>query len=323
MEKTGKDDSTGFGMIDMGQLLTGTQVVPESWYRTTIPAAPLVTSVVPRDSGLFVTWQTPAWNGGAPIKRYGVHVWRYTVADGIPSYDYVKATEASNTARGLLVPGLVNGYAYVVAAYARNNDDEGQWSVLTPPTRVLVPKIGTVTVGPGAARVTWTAPANVDGSPVARYVVDAYAGSTKVKSVRLSASAREARISGLVNGRAHTFVVWAEGTNGVRVPSKRSVSVTPVDKPGAPRIGTPAAANDAARVYWAAPYDNGGAAVSAYVVKVYSGTRGIKSVTVSGTARSVLVTGLANKGYYAFTVTAKNRVGLGPASTRSGTVRTT
>ncbi len=60
MEKTGKDDSTGFGMIDMGQLLTGTQVVPESSYDSTIPAAPLVTSVVPRDSGLFVTWQTPA-----------------------------------------------------------------------------------------------------------------------------------------------------------------------------------------------------------------------------------------------------------------------
>jgi hypothetical protein len=96
-----------------------------------------------------------------------------------------------------------------------------------------------------------------------------------------------------------------------------------MDRPGAPRIGKPAAADNAARVYWAAPSDDGGAAISAYVIKVYQGTRGIKSVTVSGRARSVLVTGLRNRAYYTFTVTAKTRVGFGAPSPRSGTVRTT
>jgi len=324
MEKAGPDPSTGYGMIDMAELLTGTQVAPESWYRDTLPAAPLVTSVVPRDSGLYVTWQPTAWNGGASIKRYGVHVYRYTVVNGVPHYDYVKTAEASNTAKAVTVRGLVNGYAYSVVAYARNTaiDEEGQWSELTPPTRIYVPKIAGVTVASKAARVRWTAPKNVDGFPVARYIVDVYSGSRRIKHVALSKTARELRVSRLTNGRAYSFVVWAEGTQRVRVPSKRSAAVTPRTVPGAPRIGKPAAANNAARVYWAAPSDNG-ATITAYVVKVYSGTRGIKRVTVSGRTRSVLVTRLGNRASYSFTVTAKNAVGLGPASPRSVAVRTT
>jgi hypothetical protein len=76
-------------------------------------------------------------------------------------------------------------------------------------------------------------------------------------------------------------------------------------------------------VYWTAPADNGGAYISAYVVKIYQGTRGLRSVTVSARATNALITGLGNRGYYSFTVTAKNVVGLGPPSTRSVTVRTT
>ena len=48
----------------------------------------------------------------------------------------------------------------------------------------------------------------------------------------------------------------------------------------------------------------------------------VRTVTVPGSRRSALVTGLPNRGYYAFTVTAKNVVGLGTPSPRSSTVRT-
>jgi hypothetical protein len=223
--------------------------------------------------------------------------------------------------------GLERGATYRVVMTADNTNGQGQYSLpsnaVRVPTRPTAARIGTPTAGPGAARVRWSAPTSSGGSPITGYVVRAYRGWDKVAEVRVPDTARDVRIGGLTNGRAHTFLVRAVNAVGSGPWSARSIAVTPLARPGAPSIGTPAAANDAARVYWRAPADNGGATISAYVIKVYQGTRGIKSVTVSGSARSTLVTGLANKGYYSFTVTAKNVVGLGTPSPRSATVRTT
>jgi hypothetical protein len=58
------------------------------------------------------------------------------------------------------------------------------------------------------------------------------------------------------------------------------------------------------------------------VIKVYQGTRGVKSVTASGSARSLLVKGLKNGASYSFTVAAQNSLGPGPASARSAAVTT-
>jgi hypothetical protein len=170
--------------------------------------------------------------------------------------------------------------------------------------------------------VRWSAPASTGGSAITGYVVKAYQGSTQVRSVTVPATAREVRLAGLTNGRAHTFVVQAVNAVGAGPNSARSIAVIPVATPGAPTIGKPAAADNAARVYWKPPTDNGGAYISGYVVRTWQGSNLIETTTVAGTATSVLVTGLANKAYYAFTVAAKNTAGLGTPSARSTTVRT-
>ena len=128
----------------------------------------------------------------------------------------------------------------------------------------------------------WSAPASTGGRRITGYVVKAYQGWIPVRVTTVPADAREVRFAGLTNGRAHTFVVQAVNAVGTGPNSARSIAVTPRQEPGAPWIGRPAALNDAARVYWTAPVSNGGAYISAYVVRVWQGTPAGQTVTVSG-----------------------------------------
>lgn len=80
--------------------------------------------------------------------------------------------------------------------------------------------------------------------------------------------------------------------------------------PGAPTDVTAAPGSSSALVSWAPAPDNG-TPVTAYTV---TATPGGASVTVPGTDRSALLTGLVNGTTYTLTVTATNLVGDGPVS---------
>ena len=75
-------------------------------------------------------------------------------------------------------------------------------------------------------------------------------------------------------------------------------------------------------VSWSAPVWDGGSAVTAYAVSVYSGSIVAQVVTVSGSPvpETAIVGGLANGTSYTFYVSATNRVGSGPQSLPSSSV---
>ncbi|MGZ4622970.1 MAG: S8 family serine peptidase [Blastococcus sp.] len=94
----------------------------------------------------------------------------------------------------------------------------------------------------------------------------------------------------------------------------------PTTVPGAARIGTPAFGNGTARVWFAPPVSNGGAAVTGYYVRGYRGTTLLKTVWAGPAVTSVVFPGLVNGVVYSFTVAAVNSVGTGPASPHSAAV---
>jgi subtilisin family serine protease len=325
LEVTGRDDDTGYGLLGAYELLTGSPA-PAHPDRGVVPTTPRSITLTPGIDALTVHWAPPTWNGGSPITSYELVVAEDVDGElvGVAT-DTVGATE-TQAVLGLGL-GLERGVDYQVAVRAHNATGPGQTSLPSDAVRLpkppSAPRMGKPNAGPGAARVRWAAPASTGGSRITGYVVKAYQGWTKVRQVTVAATTREVRFAGLTNGRAHTFVVQAVNAVGAGVHSKRSIAVTPRQAPGAPWIGRPVPRDDAVRVYWTAPTSNGGAYISGYVVKVYQGTHGVRSVTVSGKVTSALVTGLGDRGYYSFTVTAKNAVGLGAPSRRSTTVRTT
>jgi subtilisin family serine protease len=89
--------------------------------------------------------------------------------------------------------------------------------------------------------------------------------------------------------------------------------------PAAPTNVTAKADKRAASVSWLQGVD-GGAALTGQTVHVYSGTKKVGTVSVSGSASSVTVGGLRSKTSYSFSVTATNAVGTSAESARSNVI---
>jgi hypothetical protein len=70
--------------------------------------------------------------------------------------------------------------------------------------------------GPGAARVTWAAPADTGGGRVTGYTITASPGGT---SIQAAGTARSVSLAGLTPGSTYTFTVAATGAAGAGLPS--------------------------------------------------------------------------------------------------------
>ncbi|CAM3582700.1 lamin tail domain-containing protein [Nocardioides zeicaulis] len=95
-----------------------------------------------------------------------------------------------------------------------------------------------------------------------------------------------------------------------------------VTAPGAPVVGTATAGSSSATLTWTAPADDGGSAITGYLVRVVdtTGTQvGALRPTGAG-ATSLTVTGLANGTTYRLQVAATNAVGTGSSSALSNAV---
>jgi hypothetical protein len=88
------------------------------------------------------------------------------------------------------------------------------------------PTIGTATAGSGSASVTFTAPSNVGGGAITGFtVVSSPSGITG------TGASSPITVSGLSNGTAYTFKVFATNSYGPSALSAASNSVTPVAPP--------------------------------------------------------------------------------------------
>ena len=276
----------------------------------TPPGPPVIGTATAGRSSATVQWSAPASNGGAPITTYTVHIYR----DGQP----VGSVPQPASATSVTIAGLVNGAPHTFTVQAGNSYGTGTSSAhsdpVVPRSSPSAPVIQTPSPGPASAVVRWAAPINDGGSPITGYLARAYRGTTLVRTAPAGPGATSVTMPGLTNGLAYTFIVTASNALGSSVGSGRSSAVTPVDRPGAPRMGPASPANGGAIVRWSPPVSNGGSAIRAYVVRTYRGTTLVKQTNVSAATTRVLVDGLTNGLGYTFSVTALNGVGWGGRS---------
>jgi hypothetical protein len=176
--------------------------------------------------------------------------------------------------------------------------------------------------GQASATVSWSAPSS-GGAPTS-YAVTPYIGASAQATTTVTGTppSRTVTVPNLTADTLYTFRVQASNTGGAGAQSADSNSVSPTAPrvPTAPTNVDAEAATGSARVSWTTPSDDGGRAISGYVVTPYIGSTAQSPTNAGASATHATASGLANGSTYTFKVAAVNGVGTSPQSAASSPV---
>ncbi|MBC7640459.1 MAG: fibronectin type III domain-containing protein [Rhodoferax sp.] len=275
---------------------------------------------------------TPGFNGGSAITSYQI-VATPTLVGTIVTRTGIAATATSGT-----ITGLVNGTAYTLQVRAVNALGTGPLSAasnaVTPTGVPGAPTAVVGTRGNTTVALSWAAPIVDGGTAITGYTVQVRVAGTVVRTDVLTSAVTTATITGLTNGTAYTFRVFATNANGSGALSVASAAVTPASAPTvAPVLGTatlPPVSQGAvgspltATVNWTGVpvAGNGGSAITGYTATVRNNLGAVVQSVSTATAatRSVTFTFSVDPGPYTFEVLAFNTVGDGLASAPSAPI---
>ncbi|MFN8018898.1 MAG: fibronectin type III domain-containing protein [Acidimicrobiales bacterium] len=279
----------------------------------TVPGAPSGVTATSGNGQATVTWTAPASDGGTSVTGYVVTP--YVGATAQPSTTF----DPSATTR--TITGLANGTTYTFTVAAVNgvgtSGESAPTASVTPLGPASAPDAVTGLPLSASVKLSWSAPADANGSPITGYVVTPYAGLTPLATITYSSTATTQTITGLANGTAYTFSVAATTAYGQGLATLSNVVIA--GTPSAPTVGTITAGNASAKIAWSAPANNG-ASITGYVVTPYLGSVAQPSTTFASTATTQTVTGLANGATYTFKVAATNSRGTGAQGTSTSHV---
>jgi titin len=302
----------GLGVGPWSDEVTAT---PEAGLART-PAAPTALTATAGDAQVGLSWAAPASDGGSAVIDYAV------------SY---KAAEASTwtvlrTGSDLsvyTVTGLVNGTAYDFKVQAVNQIGAGlaSDSVQATPEAGLAktpaaPTGLTATAGNGEVGLSWQAPADDGGSPIADYAVEyKAAGANTWQAVLIDSTATRHTVKGLVNGTAYSFRVAA--VNGIGLgawsaEASASPDASGVQAPGQPTELTATPGDTQIGLAWTPPASDGGSPILEYAVAYRTSPDGIwQVVNTDSPDWRYTVQGLVNGQAYDAKVAAVNGLGQG------------
>lgn len=272
-----------------------------------VPEAPVALVVERGDAQARVSWQRPPSDGGVGITGY--------VVTAHPRGVSVEADVAGLSA---VVTGLTNGEATTFTVRALNEVGPGPESEpsapVTPARRPEAPASVSASPRVRSMSVSWQAPADTGGLPVASYVVTATPGGA---SQQIDGAITSATFNGLENDTSYAFTVIARNELGDSPPAGTAYVRTPT-LPGAPQVTDASADVRALTVRWRPPTFDGREPLTGYTVTAQpSGV----SVDVGADAREATLEGVPSSKAQSLTVTARNGVGQGPAASLATPVR--
>jgi len=198
-----------------------------------VPSAPRNLSATPGNGQVYLLWDPPLSNNGAPVTSYRVS-WRLTAQDG--GSDLVIHTRESQTTSATIT-GLTSGseYSFTVAALNSVDPSVESASVQAIPSGTPSAPLslsGSATGTAGEVNLSWLAPATTNGSPVLYYniynlqYIAGGKGSVLVSVFDASTNATSITLT-VQNGVAAIFGVAAVNANGEGYLSVPSISITP------------------------------------------------------------------------------------------------
>ncbi len=237
-----------------------------------------VTSVSP--SIINLSWAAPTYDGGSPVTGYRVDIRTVTPET------YVRLDETTSTSYS--VTGLNHSTQYRILVRALNYGVAGIQSSVSATTTAATrpdaaPRLTATATGRTSIDISWTLPVETGGSPItAGQIGVSRNGTTDDGFIGVSPSALRATDKGLQPNSTHYFRIRFQNSEGVS-PWSDYVSATTdaVSTPGAPTGLTAAASGLNSHVLtWTPPTDDGGAAITSYVVEESNTGTGTWSVLI-------------------------------------------
>jgi titin len=274
----------------------------------TVPSAPQSLQATYGDSQVFLTWTAPVNDGGFTISEYMIY--RATSASG--PYTNI----ANTTGLGYTDTSVTNGVTYFYNITAVNAEGEGPSSnqvSVTPATVPSAPQNLQATYGDSQVSLTWTAPANDGGYTISEYMIyRATSASGPYTNIANTTGLSYTDFS-VTNGITYYYNVSAVTAEGEGA-SSNQISVTPATVPTAPQNLQASAGDWQVSLTWTAPANDGGYAISEYMIYRATSAGGPYTNIANTTGLGYTDTGVTNGVTYYYNVSAVNAEGEGPSS---------
>jgi len=291
-----------------------------------VSSAPTGLAAVGYDQSVRLAWTAPAFNGGTAITDYIVE---YAAPPaGSNALVWNVFNDGISTSSVTTVTGLTNGITYQFRVSARNavGNSPVSTSVLGTPVYKGVPDAPrSLTAIPGRLLVTmsWLAPLSNGGIPITDYVIESSTddGATWARIPDAVSTATSATLSGLVGNTQYLFRVRAVNSAGTGAASNTAQATpTPNSAPSVVRNIVATSTLMGATISWTVPADNGGGAITGYVVDYTTdGTNYVGSRRLSSNYRSTVFTGLTGGVVHTMRVRATNAFGTSADATTTVT----
>lgn len=292
---------------------SGPASLPVTFTPRTVPDAPVLTELTPGDRSILVSFDPPAFDGGAPVLEYELSI------DGEDTWTPLGSEISSSP---FLVQELTNGRQYSLSLRAVNVAGRGD------PSNVLDATPRTV---PGAPNITFVS-ASDQALTVAFEVLDN--GGSEVTNIDYSVDdganwvTRSPAdpdsplfIGGLVNGTDYLIRVRATNVAGTG-PASNQGRGRPFTRPNPPQNLAAAPDDELVTLTWDPPLSDGGMPIAYYLVTVQP-AEGVITYPVDRQDTGAVITELRNGVEYLFTVTATNTGNsTGDAASTKGIPRT-
>jgi len=303
-------------------------------YAATVPGQPTNFQMTPGVGQLSMSWSPPASDGGSPITTY--LLFGYVTSAGASTSEGLSVGNVTSFLWDATTPvgamNIVSGTNYTFRVEAFNAIGQSLISASASAAPLGLPGAPTglnAAAGNSQVPLGWTAPSNTGGTTITDYLIEfsSDGGGTWSTFSHAPSGSTTATVTGLTNGTAYTFRVSAINSVGTGAASTTS-SATPAvsaSVPSAPTGLNTTAGDSQVQLGWTAPFSDGGAAISDYLIE-YSSDAGSTWSTfshVASTSTSATVTGLTNGTAYMLRVSAVNSVGTGTSSLTASATPTT
>lgn len=280
---------------------------------TNYPSIPIQVSAKAGNGTISLNWQPPLEDGGLQISGYELVLYPQS------SRQNTLIQSVSAASNSYTFSGLTPGTFYTYSITADNPNGGGQQYLSSSALEVLGPPSPPTGVqaiaGDQSASLSWTAPANTNGSPIITYLIE-ISGSSKL--INTNSTSTSYIVTGLTNGQTYTFSVIAVNSMGDSDTSSPSNAVTPVGVPSmVATLSAYAVGSDSVVLSCTRPFNTGGYPLEGYIIS-YSNTQ----ISVGPDQTTKTITNLTAGASYVFSIVAYNQVGYSiPASSKPVLVR--